>query len=105
MELDDGDKLNRAMQRHPQARAQLTMWRRFAETATWTNILDVRTVFPSADGVPIRLGQKNVVITVFNIGGNNYRLLTFIHYRRQRIVVLDVLTHAEYSKGHWKNRY
>lgn len=36
--------------------------------------------------------------TIFNIGGNNYRLITAIHYNTQRCYVRTIWTHAEYSK-------
>ena len=104
MELTRGEKLDQAMRRHPQTRPWLTTWRRRTEAADWANLVEVRRDFPSADGVPVRSGQGKVVVTVFNVCGNDYRLLTFIHYHRQQVVVVDVLTHAEYSKGHWKNR-
>jgi mRNA interferase HigB len=40
---------------------------------------------------------------VFNIGGNNYRLITYPDYESQLIFVRAVLTHAEYDKETWKN--
>ena len=43
-------------------------------------------------------------VTVFNIRGNKYRLLVAIHYNRQRVYVLRLLRHAEYSKGLWKDQ-
>jgi mRNA interferase HigB len=39
---------------------------------------------------------------VFNIKGNAYRLITEINYRTGRVFLRHVLTHAEYSKGAWK---
>lgn len=36
--------------------------------------------------------------TVFNIGGNNYRLITAIHYNMQNCYIRTIWTHAEYSK-------
>ncbi|WP_208123162.1 type II toxin-antitoxin system HigB family toxin [Cysteiniphilum halobium] len=36
--------------------------------------------------------------TVFNIGGNAYRLITTIHYNRQKVYTRAIWTHAEYSK-------
>ena len=70
----------------------------------WTNLMEVRKVYPSADGVPIGSGQSKMIVTIFNVRGNEYRLLTMIDYRRQQVSVVGVLTHAEYSKEHWKNR-
>lgn len=55
---------------------------------------DVRSVFPSADHV----GQ----FTVFNINGNRFRLIAVIHYNRKKVYVREILTHAHYDKGNWK---
>ncbi|MGI2902303.1 type II toxin-antitoxin system HigB family toxin [Tolypothrix sp. VBCCA 56010] len=52
-------------------------------------------VFPSADQV------SN--LTIFNIGGNNYRLITLVDYNYQKVFIRHVLTHAEYDKEDWKN--
>lgn len=38
-------------------------------------------------------------LTVFNIGGNEYRLVTYIDYRRHKVFIRAVLTHAGYDKG------
>lgn len=40
---------------------------------------------------------------IFNIGGNNYRLITFVDYEYQIVFIRNVLTHAEYDKENWKN--
>jgi mRNA interferase HigB len=39
---------------------------------------------------------------VFNIHGNNYRLIARVNYRAQRVFILHILTHAAYDKGGWK---
>ena len=41
--------------------------------------------------------------TVFNIGGNKYRLITEISYERGKVFLRHVLTHADYSRGTWKD--
>ncbi len=56
--------------------------------------MEVRRELPTADAVE--------QFTVFNIKGNEYRLITEINYRTGRVFVRHVLTHAEYSKGGWK---
>lgn len=103
MELVNVAKLERGAQRYPQTRMWLAAWRRAVEGAAWTSLVELRRTYPSADGVPIGSGRYKVVVTVFNVGGNDYRLLTVVNYAAQRVTVLDVLTHAEYSKGKWKN--
>ena len=40
--------------------------------------------------------------TVFDVGGNKYRLITAIHFNRRKVYVRRVLTHAEYDRGDWK---
>ena len=41
--------------------------------------------------------------TVFNIGGKTAaRLITVIHYNRQKVYIRNVLTHTEYDTGKWK---
>jgi hypothetical protein len=40
---------------------------------------------------------------VFNIGGDAFRLITVIHCNRGIVFIRRFMTHAEYSKGDWKN--
>ena len=87
---------------HRDAESSLNRWRQAAENARWESLIDVRRTFPTADGVYVR---RRVIVTVFNIRGNNYRLLTTIVYGLELITVLDLLTHAEYDKGKWKSKY
>ena len=42
------------------------------------------------------------MLTVFNIGGNKYRLITRIRYDYQLLNIRGVLTHSEYDKQKWK---
>jgi mRNA interferase HigB len=42
------------------------------------------------------------VVTVFNVKGRLYRLLTKIDYSLQSVWIIDILTHAEYNKNKWK---
>ncbi len=91
--------IERFADKHRDAALWLANWLEVAKAASWRNIQDVRRQFPSADGVMLK---SRVVITVFNVKGNEYRLLTIIQYVSQRVMVLEVLTHAEYSRGKWK---
>lgn len=56
--------------------------------------MDVRKDFPHADLVG--------GLTVFNIGGNDFRLVVDIWYAGQVVYVKSVMTHAEYDKGKWR---
>lgn len=74
---------------HPDSEEPLLSWYRLAKHATWRSLVDVRQTYPSADRVQGR--------TVFNIKGNDYRLITVIQFDAQRIYIREVLTHAQYD--------
>jgi mRNA interferase HigB len=82
-------------EKHTNAEPNLLQWYQRTSEAAWKNLAEVRQVFLSADIV----GN----FTIFNISGNNYRLITFIDYEYQLIFIRCVLTHAEYNKENWKN--
>ncbi len=96
------DVLQRCGRRNVPLRNWLARWAAVVENATWQNLTDVRRMYPSADGV---LLNSNLVVTVFNVKGNDYRLLTAIDFDSEIVEALDVLTHAEYDKNLWKDRY
>ena len=48
--------------------------------------------------LPDALTAKRAYRAVFDIGGNNYRLVAVILYRRKAIYVRFIGTHAEYDK-------
>lgn len=39
---------------------------------------------------------------MFNIHGNDYRLITRVNYRTKRVFILYILTHAAHDRGEWK---
>jgi mRNA interferase HigB len=87
-------KLLTAAEEHGDLAGPLDVWYRIAKRADWTSLKAVRRDFPFADGV----GKY----TVFNIKGNEYRLISLIFHRSKKIFIRDVITHAEYDKGRWK---
>lgn len=97
--------LERASTKHPQARDWLIDWEKTVVKAEWRSITEVRDSFPSADGIPLGKGRSKIVVTCFNVGGNDFRLLTQIVYSRRFVQVEAVLTHAEYSTDRWKKRF
>ncbi len=88
-------RLKQFYSQHPNAETSLRGWYKITSLAEWQNFVELRQVFPSADQV----GN----LTVFNIGGNNYRLITLVDYKYQKVFIRHVLTHAEYDKEDWKN--
>lgn len=81
---------------HKDAETPLDDWYRITRRMRWTNLMDVRKTYPHADAA----GE----FTIFNIGGNKYRLATYINYRTGRVYIRDVMTHEEYSREDWKRR-
>ncbi len=95
MHIISRKKLREFAAKYPEAEAPLESWYRTAKKATWKSIAEVRVNYPHADAV----GS----CTVFNIGGNKYRLISKIYYDDQVILLRHILTHAEYDMGRWKN--
>jgi mRNA interferase HigB len=95
-------RLEKAVKIHPDAKQWMTRWHENVSAAQWHDLRDVQQLYPATDGVMLR--NRHVVI-VFNVKGNQYRLLTLMDYPRQEIAFLELLTHAEYSKDRWKQRY
>jgi mRNA interferase HigB len=88
-------------QRNPQAEKSLIYWHKVTKKARWTCLQDVRVTFPHADLVTVASGRS---VVVFNIAGNQYHLITAIHYNRRLVFTLMVLSHAEYSREKWKDK-
>jgi len=86
-------------ERHSGAAEPLRGWYKTACSARWSSLQDVRLTYRHADGVKTSGGDT---LTVFNIGGNKYRLIVRIRYDYQLINVRAVLTHQEYDQGKWK---
>lgn len=73
-----------------QALLPLTEWYMIMQTCNAKNLNALKKYFNSVDSVH--------GYTIFNIGGNNYRLITAIHYNTQHCYIRTIWTHAEYSK-------
>jgi mRNA interferase HigB len=91
--------LKEAAEGFPKAATYLAHWRAVVKAAHWNNLADVRRHYPSADAVRVASGGT---VVVFNVCGNDFRLITAIHYNTQCVFTLRFLTHAEYSKDKWK---
>jgi mRNA interferase HigB len=84
--------------KYQRAAVPLRAWYKAVTTGTYANFPELKQTFNSVDAVP----GKIRTLYVFNIGGNNYRLVADIHFNRQRLYIRFILTHAEYDKGDWK---
>ena len=79
---------------HHDASGPLRAWRKAMESTDCSSFAELREVFRSVD----KVGELHV----FNIAGNKYRLIAFLHFDRQLCYIKQVLTHTEYDKGAWK---
>ena len=77
--------------KHEDSEEQLKSWYRETEKATWKNINELKSDYPSAS-----ILKDNKI--VFNIKGNNYRLIVKFNFDFQISWILFIGTHAEYDK-------
>ena len=86
--------LEKFKRNHADARSSLDNWYSVVSSREWSNFVEVRQVFPTAD-----LAGSHIV---FNIGGNKYRLIGGVNFAAKTLLIRQVLTHREYDRGGWK---
>ena len=87
--------LRKFWQKHPEAEQSLRNWHAVAEHSRFVDFRDLRQCFGSADYV--------APYTVFDVGGNNYRVIAVVRYRAGKIFVRWVMNHREYDD--WSKLY
>lgn len=85
------EKIFEFSRRHAQARGALEAWHEEVKNAIWMTPQDIKNRYASADF----LANNKVV---FNIKGNNFRLVVRVVYIGATVIVEQVGTHAEYDK-------
>lgn len=78
-------------QQHADASVALRDWHTKTEKASWKTLADIKKAFGSADYV----GNDRYV---FNIKGNDYRLVAMIFLQAGQVYIRWIGTHAEYDK-------
>jgi len=78
-------------ERHPNAEQPLKAWYAEARRAVWARPQQIKDRYRRASFV----GNNRVV---FNIGGNEYRLVVHVNYPYAIVYIRFVGTHAEYDK-------
>jgi len=84
-------KLKAYYEKNAQSKEGLISWYALLSKNDYNSFHDLKKTFVSAD----TLGGG---ITIFNINGNHYRLITHMVYQFKTVFVLWVGSHAEYSK-------
>jgi mRNA interferase HigB len=77
--------------RHADVEEPLRAWLADALRAEWKTPHDLKTYYANAS----LLGNNRVV---FNIKGNDYRLIVAVSYRAKIVLVKFIGTHAEYDR-------
>ena len=90
-------KLREFSERHADARKPLDAWFAIMKGNRYASPHELRVDFPAASF----LGARR---TVFNIGGNRYRLVADMRYDLGRVYVREILTHASYDRRVWEGR-
>jgi len=76
---------------YPDAKAALEDWYNKTKEAKWNNFAEIKKTFNSVDSA----GNKRYV---FDIKGNNYRLVAIVLFIPKYVYVRFIGTHAEYDK-------
>lgn len=77
--------------REPRSKDALEDWFYKTKTSVWTCFADVKRTFNSVDNV----GHQHYV---FNIKGNDFRLVAVIKFSIGNVLIRFVGTHKEYDK-------
>ena len=94
MRLISKRPLRNFWERHPESRPMLEEWFKKASHAVAISFPALRQTFGSADYVD--------GFTIFDVGGNRYRIAAVIHYDKQRLYIRRVMTRAEYDRNDWR---
>lgn len=76
---------------NPESKTALQEWVVRVKESQWTCFADVKRTFNSVDNV----GNQHYV---FNVKGNNYRLVVVIKFTIQFVYIRFIGTHKEYEK-------
>lgn len=88
-------ELDEFCKKHPIARSWIQGWIADVKGATWMSSHDIRSRYATVSFL-----GTNVVI--FNVKGNDYRMVTRVAYKMGIVVVNWVGTHADYSRINWE---
>ena len=78
-------------EKHPESKIALQDWVSTIKNSHWECFADIKNTYNSVDSVG---NQRNV----FNIKGNNYRLVVVIKFTIKFIYIRFIGTHKEYDK-------
>ena len=83
--------LKEYIEKHPDTRIAVQEWVSIVKRSEWRCFADVKATFNSVDNI----GNQRYV---FNIKGNNHRLVVVIKFTIRFVYIRFIGTHAEYDK-------
>ena len=82
-------------QQYPQAYEPVMKWYKLARVTHAQNHDELNTTMANTVDVVGKL-------TIFDVGGNKYRVVTKIEYRFQQMYIVAVQTHKQYDQTDWR---
>jgi mRNA interferase HigB len=76
---------------HPDAEQPLRAWYAETKKATWKTPAEIKAIYRNASILP-----HNRV--VFNIKGNEYRIVVIVEYTQGKLFIRFIGTHSEYNR-------
>jgi len=95
MKVLNVEKLHSFSRKHNQAKGALDAWYDEVSRENWKTTQDIRNRYNSVDFLS---GNR----VIFDIRGNNYRLVVQVIYQAGTVIVENVGTHAEYDRWRLK---
>jgi mRNA interferase HigB len=83
--------VNAFAREYPLAAYPLNRWYREASKADWRDFTEMKRSFNTVDSI----GNDRYV---FDIGGNNYRLVAMVHFNKRTLYVRFIGTHKQYDQ-------
>lgn len=89
-------RIKEFIEKHKDSMTTLEDWYFKTTKANWKNLSDIKKTFNSVDYV----GENRFV---FNIKGNNYRLVAIVIFASQKVYIRFIGTHEGYNRIDCKN--
>ena len=83
-------RIQEFIEQEPRSVGAMRQWANAIESGSWSNTGELKRTFASASFV----GD----LTIFNVGGNKYRIAAFVHYAKQIVYIKRIGTHKEYDR-------
>jgi mRNA interferase HigB len=94
MRIISPKKIREFWEKHRESETVMREWINRVYDADWDNFSDVRKTFNHADIYKC--------CTIFDVGGNKYRIITKIKYEWKIVYIRFVLNHFEYDQKKWQ---